>query len=76
MSTTSTKGAPREVLRLAWPIAISMMSFTVKGFVDTLMVGHLGTNSLAAVGIASVAIWMALTFPWGILRKHYDLKFF
>lgn len=73
MSTTSTKGAPREVLRLAWPIAISMMSFTVKGFVDTLMVGHLGTNSLAAVGIASVAIWMALTFPWGILRGQRPL---
>ena len=73
MTDTYIKGSPREVLRLTWPIAISMMSFTIKGFVDTLMVGRLGTNALGAVGIASVAIWMALTFPWGILRGQRPL---
>jgi len=50
-----------------------MMSFTIKGFVDTLMVGQLGTDVLGAVGLASVATWMAMTFPWGILRGQRPL---
>jgi len=50
-----------------------MLSFTLKGFVDTLMVGQLGTDALGAVGFASVATWFALTFPWGILRGQRPL---
>lgn len=66
-------GSRTEVLRLAWPILVSMMSFSLKGFVDTVMVGHLGTNALGAVGIASVAVWAAVTFPWGTLRGQRPL---
>lgn len=60
-------------MRLAWPIGVSMLSFTLKGFVDMLMVGQLGTDALGAVGFASVATWFALTFPWGILRGQRPL---
>lgn len=60
-------------MRLAWPIGVSMLSFTLKGFVDTLMVGQLGTDALGAVGFAAVATWFALTFPWGILRGQRPL---
>ncbi len=60
-------------MRLAWPIGVSMLSFTLKGFVDTLMVAQLGTDALGAVGFASVATWFALTFPWGILRGQRPL---
>lgn len=60
-------------MRLAWPIGVSMLSFTMKGFVDTLMVGQLGTDALGAVGFATVATWFALTFPWGILRGQRPL---
>jgi MATE family multidrug resistance protein len=73
MNHSPRLGSRKEVLRLAWPIAISMMSFTIKGFVDTLMVGQLGTDVLGAVGLASVATWMAMTFPWGILRGQRPL---
>ena len=73
MNHSQRLGSRKEVLRLAWPIAISMMSFTVKGFVDTLMVGQLGTDVLGAVGLASVATWLAMTFPWGILRGQRPL---
>ena len=73
MNHSPQPGSRKEVLRLAWPIAISMMSFTIKGFVDTLMVGQLGTDVLGAVGLASVATWMAMTFPWGILRGQRPL---
>ena len=60
-------------MRLAWPIGVSMLSFTMKGFVDMLMVGQLGTDALGAVGIASIATWFAVTFPWGILRGQRPL---
>lgn len=60
-------------MHLAWPIGVSMLSFTLKGFVDTLMVGRLGTEALGAVGFAAVATWFALTFPWGILRGQRPL---
>jgi multidrug resistance protein, MATE family len=73
MNPSPQLGSRKEVLRLAWPIAISMMSFTIKGFVDTLMVGQLGTDVLGAVGLASVATWLAMTFPWGILRGQRPL---
>ena len=60
-------------MRLAWPIGVSMLSFTLKGFVDMLMVGQLGTDALGAVGFASIATWFAVTFPWGILRGQRPL---
>ncbi|MGB0954094.1 MAG: MATE family efflux transporter [Planctomycetota bacterium] len=66
-------GSRREVMRLAWPIGVSMLSFTMKGFVDMLMVGELGTDAFGAVGFASVATWFALTFSWGILRGQRPL---
>ena len=40
-----------QVVGLAWPIAVQMLSFTAMGLVDTLFVGQLGTASLAAVGL-------------------------
>ena len=66
-------GSRVEVLRLAWPILVSMLSFSLKGFMDTVMVGRLGTGALGAVGIASVATWAAITFPWGTLRGQRPL---
>jgi len=71
--TARLPGSRHEVMRLAWPIGVSMMSFTLKGFVDMAMVGELGTDVLGAVGIGSVAAWVALTFPWGILRGQRPL---
>lgn len=66
-------GSRGEVLRLAWPILVTMLSFSLKGFVDTVMVGRLGTDELGAVGIASVAVWASITFPWGTLRGQRPL---
>jgi len=43
-----------RVSRLAAPIVLAHVSQTLMGLVDTLMVGRLGTESLAAVGIATL----------------------
>ncbi|HHH11220.1 MAG TPA: MATE family efflux transporter, partial [Sorangium sp.] len=39
------------LLRLAWPICVSMLSYSFMTLVDTLFVGRLGAASLAAVGL-------------------------
>ncbi len=63
----------REVLRLAWPIGVSMTSLTLKGFVDMAMIGRLGVDELGGAGLAAVCTWSALTFPWGVLRGQRPL---
>jgi MATE family multidrug resistance protein len=63
-----TRVGIRHVFNLAWPITVSMLSYTVMGVVDTLFVGRLGTGPLAAVGLASVAAYLATAFPNGLMR--------
>ncbi|MEM9067951.1 MAG: MATE family efflux transporter [Myxococcota bacterium] len=58
----------RELLRLSWPIAVSMVSYAVMTLVDTLFVGRLGPSALAGVGLGGVAAFTALCFPMGLLR--------
>ena len=45
----------RELVRLSWPIAISMLSYAVMTLADTLFVGRLGTQALAGVGLGAMA---------------------
>jgi len=59
---------PRAVFGLAWPIMVSMLSYTVMGVVDTLFVGRLGTAPLAAVGLAIPAVHVLQSFPNGLMR--------
>ncbi len=66
-------GSRREVLAIAWPIWISMISVTTKGVVDMLMVGRLGTDALAGVGMAMILAFNALCFGMGILRSQKSL---
>lgn len=57
----------RQVARLAWPIAVQMLSFTAMALVDTLYVGWLGTAALAAVGLGAVASHFVHAFGTGLL---------
>ena len=47
---------------LALPIVGAMVSQSLLNLVDTAMVGALGTNALAGVGVASFAVFMASAF--------------
>ena len=58
----------RELLRLAWPITISMLSFGVMTLVDTLFVSTLGTSALAGVGLAATSTFALYCFSFGLLR--------
>jgi len=58
----------RELARLAWPIAISMVSYAVMTLVDTLFVARLGAGTLAGVGLGGTAAFAVLCFSFGLLR--------
>ena len=43
----------RSVLALAWPVLVQQMALSLVQLVDTFLVGHLGTDALAGVGLAT-----------------------
>jgi MATE family multidrug resistance protein len=55
-----SNGGIRELFHLAYPMVLSMISWTVMGFVDSAMVGRLGATELAAVGFSG--IWLMIAF--------------
>ncbi|MCA9523604.1 MAG: MATE family efflux transporter [Myxococcales bacterium] len=60
-------GGYREVVNVAWPIVLSMLSYTFMGVADTLLVGQLGAREVAAVGLGTVAMFAVISFGWGML---------
>ena len=57
----------RAVFRLAWPILISMLSYTAMTVADSLFVAQLGTAPLAAVGLAATGAYLLNAFPLGLM---------
>lgn len=58
----------RTVISLAWPVMVSMLSYTVMTAVDAIFVGQLGTVPLAAVGLAGIVTFLVFSFGTGVLR--------
>lgn len=58
---------PADVLRLAWPILVSMASYASMSIVDSIFVARLGTNELASVGLASSALYLCTALWVGAL---------
>lgn len=59
-------GVP-QVMTIAWPIMLSMLSFTAMNFVNALWVGPLGKAHLAAAGIGGVLLYAIHGFGYGVL---------
>ncbi|GAA5126234.1 MATE family efflux transporter [Luteolibacter yonseiensis] len=57
----------RLTLRLAVPLMIGQLSQMLMGVVDTLMVGHLGVNDLAALTFANSLFHIPFVFGIGLL---------
>ena len=51
----------RYIFTLAIPVIVSNISRVLMGLVDTMMVGHLGANAIAGVGMASMVTWTAMS---------------
>jgi MATE family multidrug resistance protein len=58
----------RALLRLAWPITVSMVSFSTMTLASTAFVAHIGADELAGVGLAGVIGFALVCFGIGLLR--------
>jgi MATE family, multidrug efflux pump len=58
-----------ELVRLAWPIAVSMLSYSVMTLAGTLFVARLGAASLAGIGVGGIFSFSLLCFGVGLLRS-------
>src|SRR5215813_13167481 len=77
MSVLTSSGSPslpwlerpgRELVRLAWPITVSMVSFSMMTLTSTAFVAHVGADELAGVGLAGVIGFALVCFGIGLLR--------
>ncbi len=60
-------GDVREVVALAWPTVLTMVSYTLMQFVDAVMVAQVGPLELAAQGNGGVWSFAPLSFCFGVL---------
>ena len=58
----------RALLRLAWPITVSMVSFSTMTLASTAFVAQIGSDELAGVGLAGVVGFTLVCFGIGLLR--------
>ena len=58
----------RIILALAWPTMLEQLMQTAVQYIDTAMVGSLGTNAMAAVGATTTVGWLmgGLVSAWGV----------
>jgi MATE family multidrug resistance protein len=58
----------RELVRLAWPITVSMVSFSTMTLASTAFVAHIGADELAGVGLGGIIGFALVCFGIGLLR--------
>lgn len=58
----------RALLRLAWPITVSTLSFSTMTLASTVFVARVGSDELAGVGLAAVVGFAIVCFGVGLLR--------
>ena len=57
----SRENLPKAVLLLAWPIIVEMLLQSTVGIADTAMVGRIGPEAIAAVGLGNQFVMLLLT---------------
>ena len=57
----------RKSALLAAPLAAGHLSHGLVGFVDTVVAGHHGTDTLAAVAVGTALFWLPMMVPMGTL---------
>src|SRR5262245_9253802 len=59
-------GGGREVLRVAAPLIVSSLSWTILTFIDRMMLNHVSGTAMAAAFSASIAWFAVAALPIGI----------
>ncbi len=57
-----------ELVRLAVPVTVSMLSYSLMTLADTLIVGRLGKEQLAGVGLGGTWAFTLISFGFGLTR--------
>lgn len=57
-----------DLVRLAWPITVSMLSYSAMTLVDTLFVARLGAAALAGVSLGGIFAFTLICLGFGGLR--------
>jgi len=68
----------RNIFTLSWPAVAEHLFFTVTAFVDIIMVSRLGTDSIAAVGLANILFFIFISvfaFPLRIAAQAMTARF-
>ncbi|MEK6699447.1 MAG: MATE family efflux transporter, partial [Nitrospirota bacterium] len=60
------KNIRQQVFSLALPVVLSSLLQRSVGIVDIFLVGGLGAASIAAVGIAQIMVFVAMSVSWGV----------
>ncbi len=68
-NTSPYETSLKYMLKLAWPMVVTNISFTVMQFVDTRMVAELGTNELAAILPAGLLSFIPSSFALGMITS-------
>jgi multidrug resistance protein, MATE family len=56
------------LLKLAWPIVVSMLSVSTMTLTNMLFVSRLGASAIAAVGLGGILLFSLWCFPMGLVR--------
>jgi MATE family multidrug resistance protein len=67
-SNSSAGEGAGAVLRLAWPLVLSNSLWTLQIFIDRILLGHAGSESLAAGMASAVVFWTVLTLFQNIVN--------
>ncbi|MEZ4470485.1 MAG: MATE family efflux transporter [bacterium] len=52
---------------MAWPLAVGLLSFTLMGVADTLLMGRVSTAAQAGVGLGTVMLFVMTSFFRGLI---------
>ena len=67
------EGGRKEVAQLAWPLAVGMLSFTVMGVTDMILMGRVGTEAQAGVGLGVTLVFLVAAFFRGVTSGAQSL---
>jgi len=57
---------PRQLWKLAWPMMLSFFFYTLYNIVDAYWVSKLSAESIAAVSISQIALFVMISLGFGI----------
>jgi putative MATE family efflux protein len=63
---TNSSSTLRQSLNLAWPISLQSILVTMLGMSDIMMVGHLGDEAVASVGLGNRIVFVILIILSGL----------